>query len=224
MPPATLSRLLEVVGSPRAVDDLAAYFEPGRPADAPPRFPGSRFEFLVGGGTRPETANRITADDLVAVTLLSTAVPGNVAQQLLEGDLGRDIAWHLESVPVDVGIENPAAAELFSTASSVRLVRDLLQEPHGIDWFTAQTLLARKRPRLVPVHDRVARCLTGLPDESMGWHLDVFAADAGLADRLSATRRSARVPEEVSVLRVLDVILWMRHAPVHLENGCPGLI
>jgi hypothetical protein len=149
-------------------------------------------------------------------------VPGDVALDLLEGDLGRDIAWHLGRIPVDVGMEDPAAEKLFSTVSDVRTARDLLEEPHGMDWFLAATVLARKRPRLIPVYDRVARCVSGLPDESWGWHLDVFAAGSGLADRLSAARRAARVPEGVSMLRVLDVVLWMRHRPVHLENGCPG--
>ncbi|WP_051684256.1 DUF6308 family protein [Blastococcus sp. URHD0036] len=224
MPPATLSRLLEVVESPRAVEDLAAYFEPDRAADAPPRFAGSRFEFL-GGGDRPETANRITPDDLVAVTLLSMSVPGDVALQLLEGDPGGDVAGCLGRIPVDVGIEDPAAHDLFFAAGSpVRLARDLLEEPHGMDWFIAHTLLARKRPRLIPAYDRVARCLTGLPDESWGWHLDVFAGEAGVADRLAAARRAAGVPDRISTLRALDVVLWMRHRPVHLENGCPGLI
>jgi len=93
-----------------------------------------------------------------------------------------------------------------------------------MDFSTAHALLARKRPRLIPVYDRVVRCLAGRPDESWGWHLDVLAPDAGIADRLVAARRAARVPDEVSTLRVLDVVLWMRHRPVHLENGCPGLI
>jgi hypothetical protein len=121
-------------------------------------------------------------------------------------------------------METPESVALFSTISDVRLVRDLLEEPHGMDWFIAQTLLARKRPRLIPVYDRVGRCVSGLPDDSWGWHLEVFADDARLADSLSAVRRAARVPERVSLLRVLDVIVWMRHRPVHLENGCPGLV
>ena len=231
MPPVTLDRVLQVVRSPRAIADLSAYVEPARAPGAVPRHPGSRFEFLAGGGDRPEAADRITHDDLVAVSLLSAGVPGDVALQLLEGALGRDIASLLESVPVDVGIEDPAAVQLFSTVSPVTLARDLLEEPPGMDWFLASTLLARKRPRLVPVYDRVGRCAYGLPDEQWGWMLQAFQDDgayqggkARLHDELVAAREAARVPERISPLRVLDVIVWMRHRPVHLENGCPGLI
>ncbi len=83
-----------------------------------PRYSGSSFEFLAGGGARPETANRITPDDLVAVTLLSVNVPGDVALQLLEGNLGPDITRHLEQIPTNASINDPAAVELFATSST----------------------------------------------------------------------------------------------------------
>jgi hypothetical protein len=225
VPPVPLTRLLEVVESDRAIDDLTAYFEPGRRPGTAPRYSGSRFEFLGGGGDRPETANRITYDDLVAVTMLSVDVPGDVALALLEGDLGPDIARHLERIPVDVGIEDPAAAGLFATSSHARVAWDLLEEPHGMGWVITGKLLARKRPRLIPVYDRVVRCAFGRPDGAWNWLLGMFAADEGrLADALLAARGAAGVPERVSLLRVLDVITWMRHRPVHLMNGCPGLV
>jgi hypothetical protein len=31
------------------------------------------------------------------------------------------------------------------------------------------------------------------------------------------------VPEAVSPLRVLDVIIWMRHEGEHGQDGCPGM-
>lgn len=225
MLPISVSRLVQVVEAPRAVDDVRAYFEPGRAPRSAPRHPGSRFEFLGGGGDRPETADRITADDLVAVALRSGAVPGDVALDLLEGGLGESMAWHLERIPTDVGIEQPSAGAFFATTSSATTASYLLEEPDGMDWFLAGTLLARKRPRLVPVHDRVARCLYGGPDEQVGRLLEAFAdEDAGLHDELVAVREAAGVPEQVSALRVLDAITWMRHRPDHLENHCRGLV
>jgi hypothetical protein len=223
--PITTVRLLDVVTDPRAVDDLVAYFEPGRAPGTPPRYSGSRFEFLAGGGDRAETANRITFDDLVAVSLLSVDVPGDVALALLEGDLGPDVSRHLERIPVDVGIEEPAAAEHFATSSSARVAWDLLEEPHGMGWVLTNKLLARKRPRLLPVYDNVVQCAYGRPVGFWNWLLAMFTdTDARLAERLVAVRKAAGVSAEVSVLRVLDVVIWMRHRPVHLVNGCPGLI
>ncbi len=224
MPPVPLARLLRLVDSPEAIDDLRAYFEPARIPGTPPRFPGSRFDFVGGGGDRPEAANRITYDDLVAVTLLGAGVPGDVALQLLEGDLGKDIARLLRDIPPDAAMEAPSAADFFTTVSPARVALDLLEGPHGMSWFSTGTLLARKRPRLLPVHDRIARCAYGRLDEQVSWLLGALSGgDPRLLDGLLAAREAAGVPDRVSLLRVLDVVVWMRHRPVHLENGCPGL-
>lgn len=223
--PIDLTGLLAIVDDPRASDDLRTYFEPTRAPGAMPRYSGSRFEFLAGGGDRPQNADRITVDDLVAVTLLSVDVPGDVALNLLEGDLGPDISRHLQQIPTDVAIGEPAAAEHFATASHLRVAWDLLEEPHGMGWVITNKLLARKRPRLVPVYDRVVRCAYGRPDGLWNWLFAMFAdGDARLNDRLLAAREVAGVSPAVSALRVLDVIVWMRHRPVHLLNGCPGLV
>ncbi|MCF6508701.1 hypothetical protein E9549_14995 [Blastococcus sp. MG754426] len=223
--PIELSRLLSIVDDPRATEDLRKYFQPTRAPGTMPRYSGSRFEFLAGGGDRPETADRITVDDLVAVTLLSVDVPGDVALQLLEGDLGRDISRHLQRIPTDVAISDRTAAQHFASHSHARVAWDLLEEPHGMGWVITGKLLARKRPQLLPVYDRVVRCAFGRPDGLWNWLLAMFADDgARLTDRLEAARDAAGVSPEVSALRVLDVIFWMRHRPVHLTNGCAGLV
>ncbi|MGY2075033.1 DUF6308 family protein [Blastococcus sp. SYSU DS0828] len=223
--PIELSRLLSIVEDPRTTEDLRKYFEPTRAPGTMPRYSGSRFEFLAGGGDRPETADRITVDDLVAVTLLSVDVPGDVALQLLEGDLGCDISRHLQRIPTDMAISDHAAAQHFASHSHARVAWDLLEEPYGMGWVITGKLLARKRPRLLPVYDRVVRCAYGRPDGLWSWLFAMFADDgARLSDRLLAAREAAGVSPGVSALRVLDVIVWMRHRPVHLLNGCPGLL
>lgn len=219
--PVDLETLLTVVDDPRSVADLAAYFEPARAPGAAPRYSGSRFEFLASGGDRPGTANEITADDLVAVTMLSVDVPGDVALRLLEGDLGADVTRHLEQIPTDVGIGDAAAVELFATHSHARVLWDLLEEPHGMGWVITGKLLARKRPQLVPVYDRVVRCAFGRPDGVWNWLLSMFE-DGRLGEHLRAAQAQAGVSSHVSVLRVLDVIVWMRHRPGHLNNHCAG--
>jgi hypothetical protein len=212
--PVDVDTLLAVVDDPQSVEDLAWYFEP----DPRPHHPGSRFESLAGGGDRPEVVNTITADDLVAVSLLGAGVPGDVALAVLEGDLGPDISRHLAEIPTGVGIGDPAAATLHDAAG---VARDLLAELHGMSADATSTLLARKRPRLLPVHDRVTRCASGSPPELEHWLLTVFA-DSRLDRRLLAARDRAGVSPHVSALRVLHVVVWMRHAPAHLEHHCPG--
>ncbi|GAB3198191.1 hypothetical protein GCM10027261_25070 [Geodermatophilus arenarius] len=220
----TLDDLLRLVDDPRAVDDLVAYYEPGRPPRRMPTYSGSRFEFLAGGGDRPDTADRITYEDLVAVTMLEVDVPGDVALALLEGDLGLSVSDHLSHMPTDVAISDPRAVELFATASHARVVWDLLEEPHGMGWVITGKLLARKRPRLIPVYDRVVRCAFGRPAGVWNWLLGLFAEDGGvLGERLSAAREASGIPSGVTDLRTLDVITWMRHHREHTQTNCAGL-
>ncbi|WP_268267504.1 DUF6308 family protein [Streptomyces coriariae] len=54
-----------LLSAERVVGDLRRYFGIGMPPGGVP-FTGSRFEHLVGGGDRPEVADRIMAEDLVA--------------------------------------------------------------------------------------------------------------------------------------------------------------
>jgi hypothetical protein len=219
--PVDIATLLAVIDDPQSTDDLARYFEPDRPAGQRPHYSGSRFEFFAGGGDRPDIANVITAEDLVAVTMLSVDVPGDVALELLEGDLGPQIARRLAHVPTDVSISDPAAVELFAPGSHARVAWDLLEKPHGMGWVITNKLLARKRPRLLPVYDGVVRCAFGFPPGLWNWLLQMFA-DGQLEKHLLAARERAGISAEVSPLRVLDVIVWMRHRTDHRNPGCPG--
>ncbi|WKD36668.1 DUF6308 family protein [Streptomyces xanthophaeus] len=62
-------RLHTFVTAPRALTDLQRYFGISR-ACGTTAYTGGRFEHLAGGGDRPDTADRITAADLVAVQTL----------------------------------------------------------------------------------------------------------------------------------------------------------
>lgn len=221
-PPVDDGILLQWVDSPDAVEDLTAYFEPGLPADHAPWYSGSRFESLAGGGDRPEIANRIVADDLVAVSLLAVDIPGDVALRLLEGRLGDDIAALLARIPADLSIHEPRAAAALDRHSPAWLAWELLDEPHGMGPTKVSKLLARKRPRLVPVWDDVVRCGLGRPDAPWEWMRRAFHGPVDLAEHLVAARSAAGVPATVTPLRVLDVIVWMRHAARHGRTGCPG--
>ena len=47
-------------------------------------FIGGSFERFAGGGDRPEVANRFTAEDIVAVSMLGVQVSGETAREILE--------------------------------------------------------------------------------------------------------------------------------------------
>jgi hypothetical protein len=221
--PIDLPTLLSWVEHPQATEHLRSYYEPDRAPEAMPYYAGSRFEFFAGGGDRPETADRITLDDLVAVTMLRVDVPGDVALQLFEGDLGPAIAEHLEHIPTDVSINDPAAAELFADGSPARRAWALLEKPFRMGWVTTNKLLARKRPQLIPVYDQVVQCAFGEPAGLWNWLVAMFADDGRvLNDRLLAARDAAGVSRDVTALRVLDVIVWMRHRTDHRLGRCPN--
>jgi hypothetical protein len=216
--------MLEFVDDPRAIENLQEYFAPPTAPGRTPLYSGSRFEFFAGGGDRPDVADRITVDDLVAVTLLSVNVPGDVALSLLEGGLGEAVSEQLRRIPTDVGIDQPAAAEHFADGSPARAAWTLLRKPRGMGWVTTNKLLARKRPRLIPVYDNVVQCAFGRPDGLWKWLLGLFADGSGqLNERLLAARSAAGVPAEVTPLRVLDVIAWMRHRADHRAGRCADL-
>jgi hypothetical protein len=198
--------LLPLVDDPRAVEDLRRH-------DSPP-YPGRRFEFL--GDVDPR---RVTADDLVALTLVGVALPPGVALDLLEGDLGLDVADSLAHVPADVPITSALAADLLGTASHLSVARDLLEEA-GTDLRTAGTLLARKRPLLVPVPDPVVSCALGWTDDPWGRAVTAFA-DGVLAERVAAARGAAGLVT-TGDLRAFGTVVWMRHHREHLRTRCAG--
>ncbi len=70
-------------------------------------------------------------------------------------------------------------------------------------------LLARKRPRLRPIYDSVIAKATGSTDNL--WEplrLALRANDDALHHRLLRLRTAAGLPEQISALRVFDVIAW----------------
>ncbi|MFF7169429.1 DUF6308 family protein [Streptomyces pseudovenezuelae] len=180
-------------------------------------FTGSRFEHLAGGGDRQAVANVVTADDLIAVQTLPVRIPVQVAVELLEGDLGVRLSELLSSVRFDIDMVEAEAADLAEGSPAHTAWRALCDQP-GIGWVTAGGLLARKRPRLLPVYDQVVRCVLGRPKSF--WpdlHGALRADNHALHRELmgpTAVRRPPRDRQRVAGLRrgALDV------SPVRIIN------
>ncbi|MFK4687233.1 DUF6308 family protein [Streptomyces pristinaespiralis] len=213
-----VERLGAFIADPQAVVDLRRYFGIGLPPDAVP-FTGSRFEHLAGGGDRPEVADRITAEDLVAVQTLSVTVPAPVALDILEGRLGVRLSGLLQAIPRDIDMVD-ADALVVADGSPADQAWHLLRDQPDVGWVIAGKLLARKRPRLVPVYDRVVRCAVGRPPSFwLALHAALREDDAALHRQLLKLRQAAGLPETVSALRVCDVAVWMNHRAV--GHACP---
>ncbi|TMV00092.1 DUF6308 family protein [Streptomyces sp. DASNCL29] len=213
-----MERLGAFIADPQAVVDLRRYFGIGLPPGTVP-LTGSRFEHLAGGGDCPEVADRITAEDLIAVQTLSVTVPAPVALDILEGRLGARLSGLLQAIPRDIDMVDADAVVVADGSPSDR-AWSLLCEQYGLSWVIAGKVLARKRPRLLPVYDRVVRCAVGRPPSFwLALHAALREDDAALHRRLLELRQVAGVPETVSALRVCDVAVWMNHRA--LGHACP---
>ncbi|MBV2353524.1 hypothetical protein KUM39_03985 [Streptomyces sp. J2-1] len=211
------ARLHRLIGAEEAEKSLRSYFGIGGEA-----YTGSWFESLAGGGDRADTANVVTAEDLIAVQTLSVTVPVRVAVDLLEGDLGRLMSEQLARIPVGVDMADAAAAEL-AEGSAAHTAWTLLRSRPEVGWVIAGKLMARKRPRLLPVYDNVVKCALGRPrDFWLGLHAALRAEDGALHRELTALGRRAGVPGDVSALRVCDVVVWTGHHERHRAKNCAG--
>ncbi|WP_444951045.1 DUF6308 family protein [Micromonospora ureilytica] len=203
------------------VGHLGAYFTPGA-------YTGQWFETFAGGGDRVETRDRITLDDLYAVEALNVQVPFAVGRELLDGQLGRDISARLRKIPHDAELGTPGADELIVDGGHADQAWQLLNDRNkktGIGWVIAGKLLARKRPKLIPVYDSIVSCQFAAPTHVWLRLHDRLTENGGdLRAALAEVRRTSGVGDRVSILRVLDIVLWRRHVKEHWRDKpttCP---
>jgi hypothetical protein len=196
--PGELNRYLDEF----AVEVLQNYFNSGK-------FSGGGFERFAGGGDQPDTANEFTSDDIVAASFLSIRIPGRAAIEILD-NRADEFAALLADIPTDVDLWD-APDDMVGPGSAAQDLWSRLAELPGMSWNSAGKLLARKRPRLIPVYDRVLRNSLGRKDED-GWWLplrDALAKRPALVAALTETRDLAQL-KDISLLRIIDVSIWMR--------------
>jgi hypothetical protein len=173
---------------------LAVYFDPD--AD----FAGLDFSCL---GSNPP--DEVTADDLLAVSLLDIAWRPEAVRQLLDTDAEK-VSGMLAAVTSDTDLWEVSDADL----AAVDPLWDALLGMPGVGTATASKLLARKRPRLCPVSDKVVIRAAGVPGQT--WEaLRCLLRDPGARAELEDLRPGSAAG--VSLLRILDAALWIRHSP-----------
>ncbi|MEV4560496.1 DUF6308 family protein [Kitasatospora sp. NPDC049285] len=191
-------------------------------------YSGAYFERFAGGGDRPEAADRFDADDLVAITMLSVSVAAHGAVDLLTDPEGH---WQrlLSAIPRDARLEDPASDRLIAPGGPAWELWERLANPNGayptspdgVGSVVAGKLLARKRPRLVPVYDRRVKALFHRPATDHTFWASLATAlradDGAFRAQLALLRAESGIGEDIGILRVLDVIAWMRQG--ELEQG-----
>lgn len=177
-------------------------------------FIGGSFERFAGGGDRPEVANRFTAEDIVAVSMLGVQVSGETAREILEVR-NEEFSELLSLLAVDLDMWQDEAEALLAPGSPAAQLSERLAAVDGAGWVTAAKLMARKRPRLIPVNDRVVRKAFRNSEEFDWWAAlrGALVADPSLVEEITALRAAAGLDEGISVLRVIDVAVWMKDHP-----------
>lgn len=195
-----LPECLRTEDDTRALEHLKTYY--GRGDSGP--YTGSYFNSWAG----EQDPYRFTADDLIAVSFLTVHVPAMAARAVLEtradecNGLLRAIGPDRDLVDEDA----PGSRE----HAAWRLEAEL-RKLDDVGRTTASKLCARKRPRLFPIYDSVVGTVTGVGLRDPQWEplrTALRADDCRLHRRLESLRARAGI-DEVSVLRVYDVICWM---------------
>lgn len=169
---------------------------------------GARWDTWDSTGSREQDADVFTADDLVAVTMLSVEVSPDGAQILLR-ERGDEFAELLVAVGPDRDLVDEAA-ELTPESPVCRLEAALWTVP-SIGRTVASKLIARKRPRLFPIYDRVI----GEVLDTKQAHLEPLRQalrvnDGELHRRLVSLREQAGLDGSIPALRILTVLAWMQ--------------
>ena len=172
-------------------------------------YSGRRFNYLGGQSTPSE----ITADDLLALSTLSVPTPGSAAVELMEDqELRSQIHGILGELPENICCTTEEGRALLTRKDS-RLAElfHLIKGVRGFGNVRASKLLARKRPRLVPIYDSVIRNALGVRGVNDHWQfmVDIFQ-DETLLGRLKKLRDDLEMSaDEISLLRIFDIVVWM---------------
>jgi hypothetical protein len=171
---------------------IAVYFsEPG--------FAGMTFSDL---GRNPP--DEITADDLLAVSLLDITWRPQAVRILLDS--------HRQQLSQMLAVI-PQATDLWDagddTLRRIDVLWDALTAIDGIGTASATKLLARKRPRLCPISDSVVIKAVDVPGRTCDV-LRCLLQDPAARAEAEALRPATAA--QASLLRILDVALWVSHS------------
>ncbi|WP_347057371.1 DUF6308 family protein [Blastococcus sp. HT6-30] len=179
-------------------------------------YTGAYFDSWAGDRNEP---GRITADDLIAVSFLSVVVPPLAARALLDTRAAEFTAL-LEAIGPDRDLadETEPIGDDHPVSELYRAVRGL----PGVGPTITTKLLARKRPRFLPIYDSVVARVSRIGN----FHWEPLRRTLREDDRqvhlqLLDLRDRASVNTPISALRVLDVVTWMEGKAAGIEPTAP---
>jgi hypothetical protein len=178
------------------------------------KFSGSKFERLVDQGV----PNSITAKDLVALKVLNVGVSPASKTRIL-GARSSEISNLLKGIPRGLTLEK-VRPEAFSrtlgpTSPAWQLWEVLYDALAGQPTrqgrtVTAGKLIYGKRPRLLPLYDTEIRLSYRVSNDNVWEAYWCFLQDQQIRRSLIEIRRNSLHDNHLSLIRVIDILGWMR--------------
>ena len=191
-----------------AVEALHLYCEGMKGDDW--RYSGSWFDRLAD----QSTPNAFTANDIVAVSMLSVRVPALAAIRILKTD--RD---ELSRSLVAIGADRPiweANSDALEDGSHADKLWRRLTGMTGVGPVIAGKLMAAKRPNLVPVYDEHVHAALGAP-QGRFW---LALRQSMLESHEAVARVLHEAGVNVTVLRAADIVVWMhQHGWINAQDA-----
>lgn len=205
---STTWTLPEILTGPveAAVAVLNSYFGQLTRDGLGPYFTGAMFERFAAGGD----PHVIGYEDLIAVTMLGVDMPASASLRILIQDR-EEISRLLRQVPVDLELVDAPPDTVGPTSAAWQLWR-LVDGYHNVGTTLTSKLLARKRPLLLPVQDRVVIGALSHHQSDDFWALMRICLtdnDRALYLHMRNVRAAAGLDDDISVLRVFDILVWM---------------
>lgn len=201
-------RICQIAKDKNAVPWLTEYF------DRQGAYAGELFNTCL-----PNEANTIDASDLFATTLLNVEIDVRRARHILD-EQRSEISRLLNEIPPTLAIfeaEPYPDGKIWAAADQLWTLLKGGWKGTGDATVIAGKILARKRPHLIPIADRVVIRAVASPSggfwaamqkafekDDLLQILEGYRAEVASIPALS----SAREITDVSTLRLLDVILW----------------
>lgn len=179
-------------------------------------------------GSEELAPDRFTASDLYSLQCLAVNVPVLPGIVFLETH-AETVNSMLAQIPHDLRLEDVSSTEysnlLGPDSDAWALYRLLRADPKPLKqlndpaltgrWNMGPTrvskLMARKRPHLIPIEDSVVNRVIGTDAKDTWkewWH--ALTTDPEPLTSMAGTVRHAAKTPELSTLRALDIVLWMK--------------
>lgn len=183
-------------------------------------YTGAFFEAMVGAGDSPDTFSIV---DIVALWTLSVEPRASMIEEILrdvnpviEPTLAvwpdRDLAeLSTDEVVVLNGAGPGGNALQVGSGPGLLPVWQALRAVKGMGPTRTSKLLAKKRPKLIPIYDSVVAKVLGLEDSTDHWLVmhALLRAEHGALHRMLQELGESAEGQGLSALRIFDILAWM---------------